>query len=53
MFPDLLEDLFDQLKKRKQGKSCFNFTVMNDTLNTELVQLTTKSFQRLQKEQYV
>jgi hypothetical protein len=47
MFPDLVEDLSDQLKKRMQGKSCFNFTVMSDTLNTELAQLTAKSFQRL------
>ena len=53
MFPDLLEDISDLLKKRMQGKSCFNFTAMNDTLDTELAQLTTKSFQRLQKEQCV
>ncbi len=44
-------EIFAQIKTHLQ--SFFNFTVMNDTLNTELAQLTTKSFQRLQKEQYV
>src|SRR5690349_18419115 len=36
MFPDLLADMSPQLKKRMQGKSCFNFTNVDDQTVAEL-----------------
>src|SRR5690349_21367020 len=32
MFPDLLADLSPRLRKRMQGKSCFNFTTIEEDL---------------------
>lgn len=46
MRPDLLEHCSPQLKKRMQGKACFNFTRLDETLMTELEQLTTTSIER-------
>jgi hypothetical protein len=39
-FPDLLEGMSPELKKRMQGKSCFNFTSVDEATFTELSQLT-------------
>ena len=50
IFPDLLEDLSPALKKRMQGKSCFNFTKVDETLFAELAALTEKSFERMKRE---
>ena len=44
MFPDLLNGIPDKLKKRMQGKSCFNFTTPDPTLFAELEDLTIRSF---------
>lgn len=38
--PDLLDDLNESLLKRMQGKSCFNFTKVDDALLSELADLT-------------
>ena len=38
--PKLLAGMSPALKKRKQGKSCFNFTAPDAALFTELAQLT-------------
>jgi hypothetical protein len=38
--PDLLADLSPELKKRMQGKSCFNFKQMDETLFKELKEIT-------------
>src|SRR5215831_7728236 len=38
MRPELLEHLSPQLKKRMQGKACFNFTSLEEPLFTELAQ---------------
>ena len=51
MFPDLLEGISDQLKKRMQGKSCFNFTSLDETLVEELSRLTAAGFQRARQAQ--
>ena len=48
-FPDLLDDISPELKKRMQGKSCFNFKAVDETLFKELARLTEKSYQRLKK----
>jgi hypothetical protein len=50
MFPDLLEGISPALKKRMQGKSCFNFKQVDETLLTELEALTRKGFARFQHE---
>jgi hypothetical protein len=50
MFPDLLEGISPELMRRMQGKSCFNFTRVDEKLLGELKRLTKKSFIRLNKE---
>lgn len=42
--PGLLKDISPELKKRMQGKSCFNFKTYNETLLNELERLTEVSF---------
>ena len=53
MFPDLLDDLSPELKKRMQGKSCFNFKEMDEVVFKELDALTKTSFQRFKSEGHV
>jgi len=38
--PDLLKQMSPELKKRMQGKSCFNFKIVDDQLFQELAALT-------------
>ena len=40
MFPELLKDISPELKKRMQGKSCFNFKKVEPKLFKELAKLT-------------
>ena len=47
MFPDLLKDLSPALKKRMQGKGCFNFTTIDLALFEELGRLTEAGFSRV------
>ena len=49
-FPDLLDDVSPELKKRMQGKSCFNFKAVDKALLKELGALTKKGYQRFKKE---
>jgi hypothetical protein len=42
--PALLEGMSAGLKKRRQGKSCFNFTRVDDALLAELEGLTARGF---------
>ena len=44
--PDLLEGMSPALKKRMQGKSCFNFTRVDETLFQELAELTKRGYER-------
>jgi len=46
VFPDLLESLSPELKKRMQGKSCFNIRSVDTKLFTELEKLTAAGFER-------
>ena len=46
MFPDLMKDISPQLKKRMQGKSCFNFKKVEPALFEELAGLTGKGMER-------
>jgi hypothetical protein len=47
-WPDLLEDASPELRKRMQGKSCFNFTTVDEALLAELAELTRRAFRRMQ-----
>jgi hypothetical protein len=48
--PELLEEISPALKKRMQGKSCFNFTVVDPALFAELARLTKKGYERYRAE---
>jgi len=43
--PDLLRNISPELKKRMQGKSCFNFKTLDERLFKELGKLTKAGFQ--------
>jgi hypothetical protein len=49
-FPDLLDGVSDRLRRRMQGKSCFNFTAADDDLFAELESLTGRAVERWQQE---
>lgn len=51
--PDLLADLSPALKKRMQGKSCFNFTKSDPALFKELATLTEAGYEDYRKMGYV
>ena len=51
MFPELLDQLSDRLKKRMQGKSCFNFSVYDESMVEELARLTTAGIERFRQKQ--
>ncbi len=50
MFPDLLDGISAPLRKRMQGKSCFNFTRVDETVFDELARLTQKGVERVRQE---
>jgi hypothetical protein len=49
-FPDMLNNASPQLRKRMQGKSCFNFTKLDDTMVGELYAITTTGLERYRQE---
>ena len=51
MFPELLEGISPGLKKRMQGKSCFNFKTVEDEALQELEALTDQGFERFRDAQ--
>ena len=53
MNPDLLKGMSAELKKRKQGKSCFNFTSIEPELFRELAALTRTGFEDYRKMKLV
>jgi hypothetical protein len=53
MYPDLLVGLSPELKKRMQGKSCFNFKAVDEGLFAELEALTAKSLRRMRLEGFL
>ncbi len=53
VFPELLTDISSELKRRMQGKSCFNFKSIDKPLFEELGQLTELGYQRYQKAGYI
>jgi hypothetical protein len=48
--PELLEDISPELRKRMQGKSCFNFTKPDATLFAELAGLTAAGFEAYERD---
>ena len=50
MYPELLQEISPDLKKRMQGKSCFNFKKVEPDLFDELAGLTRKSVEKFQQE---
>ena len=44
-FPDLLDDVSPELRKRMQGKSCFNFTTVDGELFAQLEALTRRGYE--------
>jgi hypothetical protein len=50
MFPALLKGISPDLKKRMQGKSCFNFTKFDEALFAELDELTQRGIERSRRE---
>ena len=45
-FPDLDQALSPDLRRRKQGKSCFNFTTVDEPLFAELAGVMAAGFER-------
>jgi hypothetical protein len=44
--PDLRDALSPELRRRMQGKSCFNFTTVDESLFAELGRVTNAGFER-------
>ena len=53
MWPALLDGISPDLKRRMQGKSCFNFTSIDEPLLAELERLTAAGFARFEAEGFV
>jgi len=53
VFPELLENISTELKRRMQGKSCFNFKVCDRELFDELAQLTHAGYKRYEAAEYI
>ena len=53
VFPELLAGLSPALHRRMQGKSCFNFKVLDQSLLDELATLTAKGLERYVASGYV
>jgi hypothetical protein len=50
MYPELLKDVSPALKKRMQGKSCFNFKKVEPELFEELAVLTRRGAEKFKEE---
>lgn len=50
MFPELIKEISPALKKRMQGKSCFNFKQVEPDLFQELAELTRQGVERFRSE---
>ncbi len=51
-FPGITEKISPDLKKRMQGKSCFNFTAPDEKLFNELRKLTKAGFTRFTSKKF-
>ncbi|MFZ5826599.1 MAG: hypothetical protein ACOY94_20085 [Bacillota bacterium] len=53
VFPDLLDLVSPELRRRMQGKSCFNFTRLDEPLFDELTRLTQVGIDRFAQEGFI
>ncbi len=53
VFPELLRSLSPALKKRMQGKACFNFTAPDAALFHELAELTEAGLERFSSPEWL
>jgi hypothetical protein len=53
VFPELLKSISSELEIRMQGKSCFNFKLVNTSVFKELAELTKQGFQQYRNAGYV
>jgi hypothetical protein len=53
VFPDLLKGISPTLKKRMQGKSCFNFTTIDEEMLSELALLTQRVVEQVKKDKFL
>jgi hypothetical protein len=51
--PDLMKSISPELKKRMQGKSCFNFKTVEEKLFKELAKLTKAGFEKFNDEKFI
>jgi hypothetical protein len=51
--PDLLDDISQDLRRRMQGKSCFNFKRVDEALFAELAELTDRGFMRFEQDGWI
>ena len=51
--PELLKDMSPELKKRMQGKSCFNFKEADEKLFKELAKLTKAGATKFSSEKFI
>jgi len=51
--PELLKDMSPELKKRMQGKSCFNFKEVDENLFKELATLTKAGAAKFNDEKFI
>jgi hypothetical protein len=53
MYPELLDDISPELRKKMQGKACFNFKKPDAELAAQLKTLTERSFKKFEAENLV
>lgn len=53
LFPDLLDGIAEPLRKRMQGKTCFNFAKLDEATVAELGRLTAAGLARYEREALV
>jgi len=51
--PDLLDNMSPELKRRMQGKSCFNFKTVDEKLFKELAKLTKAGFTKFHDPKFL
>ncbi len=51
--PDLLKDMSPELRKRMQGKSCFNFKTVDEKLFKELQKITESGFKKFNDREFL
>ena len=51
-YPDLLAGMSPELRRRMQGKSCFNFSRVDEARFAELADLTARGFERYREVRF-